>query len=57
VHMAPSWRLRQRKVEDGRVDATGYVRPYYPTFVVFNVLGHMVHSSHLSFYLSLYIGS
>jgi hypothetical protein len=41
VHMAPSRRLRRRQVEDGRVDATGYVKPCYPTFVVFNVLGPM----------------
>jgi hypothetical protein len=40
VHVAPSWRLRQRQVEDRRVDATGCVRPFYPTFAVFNVLGH-----------------
>jgi hypothetical protein len=39
VHMAPSQRLHRRQVEDGRVDATGYVRPCYPTFAVFNVLG------------------
>jgi hypothetical protein len=39
VHVAPSRRLRQRQVEDGRVDAMGYIRPCYPTFVVFNVLG------------------
>jgi hypothetical protein len=36
---APSRRLRQRQDEDGRVDVTGCVGPYYPTFVVFNVLG------------------
>jgi hypothetical protein len=36
--VAPSWRLRQRQVEDGRVDATGCVGLYYHTFVVFNVL-------------------
>jgi hypothetical protein len=40
VHVAPSRRLRRRQVEDGRVDATGCVGPCYPTFVVFNVLGH-----------------
>jgi hypothetical protein len=34
----PSWRMRQRQVEDGRVDAMGYVRPCYPNFAVFNVL-------------------
>jgi hypothetical protein len=39
VHVAPSRRLRQRQVEDGRVDATDCVRPCYPTFVIFNVLG------------------
>jgi hypothetical protein len=37
--VAPSWRLHQRQVEDGRVDAMGCVRPCYPTFAVFNVLG------------------
>jgi hypothetical protein len=31
-------RLRRRQVEDGRVDATGCVRPCYLTFAVFNVL-------------------
>jgi hypothetical protein len=39
VHVAPSQRVRRRKVEDRWIDATGYVGPYYPTFVVFNVLG------------------
>jgi hypothetical protein len=39
VHMAPSRRLRQRQIEDGRVDATGCVGPCYPTITVFNVLG------------------
>jgi riboflavin synthase alpha subunit len=29
----------RRQVEDERVDAMGYVRPCYPTFTVFNVLG------------------
>jgi hypothetical protein len=32
--------LRQRQFEYGRVDATGYVGPWYPTFAVFNVLDH-----------------
>jgi hypothetical protein len=40
VHMAPSRRLRRRQVEDGYVDVTGCVGPYYPTFTVFNVLCH-----------------
>jgi hypothetical protein len=39
VHMAPSQRLRQRQVEDGRVDAMSYVGPWYLTFAIFNVLG------------------
>jgi hypothetical protein len=39
VHVAPSQRLRRRQVEDGRVDVTGCVGPYYPTFTIFNVLG------------------
>jgi hypothetical protein len=39
VHVAPSRRLRRRQVEDGWVDAMGCVRPCYPTFTVFNVLG------------------
>jgi hypothetical protein len=37
--VTPSWRLRQRQVEDGRVDAMDCVGHYYLTFVVFNVLG------------------
>jgi hypothetical protein len=37
--VAPSQRLRRRQVEEGWVDATGYIRPCYPTFTVFNVLG------------------
>jgi hypothetical protein len=37
--MAPSWRLHRRQVENGQVDATDYVGPFYPTFTVFNVLG------------------
>jgi hypothetical protein len=37
VHVAPSRRLYQRQDEDGRVDATGCVEPYYPTFAIFNV--------------------
>jgi hypothetical protein len=41
VHVAPSWRLRQRQVEDEQFDVMGYVGPCYPTFIVFNVLGPM----------------
>jgi predicted metal-binding membrane protein len=39
VHVVPSWRLRQRQVEDVRVGVMGCVGPCYPTFAVFNVLG------------------
>jgi hypothetical protein len=39
VHVVPSRRLRQSQVEDVRVDAMGYIGPFYPTFVIFNVLG------------------
>jgi hypothetical protein len=38
VPMAPSWRLRQNEVEDGQIDAMGYVGPCYPFFTVFYVL-------------------
>jgi hypothetical protein len=37
--VAPLQRLRQRQVEDRRVDAMGCVGPCYPTFAIFNVLG------------------
>jgi hypothetical protein len=37
--VASSERLRRRQVEDGRVDVMDCIRPYYRTFVVFNVLG------------------
>jgi hypothetical protein len=30
--------LHRRQVEDGRVDATGYIGPCYPNFAVFSVL-------------------
>jgi hypothetical protein len=38
VHVAPSQRSCEEQVEDGRVDATGCVGPFYPSFVVFHVL-------------------
>jgi hypothetical protein len=38
VHVAPSRRLHQRQVEDGRVDVTDCVGPCYLTFTVFNIL-------------------
>jgi hypothetical protein len=39
VHVASSWRLRRVKIGDGRIDATGCIRPFYPNFVIFIVLG------------------
>jgi hypothetical protein len=41
VHVAPSRRLCRSQVEDGRVDAMGCIRPFYPNFADFNVLGSM----------------
>jgi hypothetical protein len=40
VHVAPSWRLRRRQVEDKRVDAMGCVGPCNPPFAIFIVLGY-----------------
>jgi hypothetical protein len=53
LHMASSRSLRRVEAEDGRVDATGCIRPYYPYFAVFIVLGP---TDILVFYLGLYIG-
>jgi hypothetical protein len=39
VHMVALWRLRRVEVEDGWVDATGCIKPFYPNFIVFYVLG------------------
>jgi hypothetical protein len=39
VHVAPSRRLRQVQVEDGRVDAMGCIGPFYLRIIVFYVLG------------------
>jgi hypothetical protein len=41
VHVASSQRLHGDEVKDEWVDATGYIRLFYPNFVVFIVLGHM----------------
>jgi hypothetical protein len=38
VHVALSRRLRRSQIKDGRVDATGYIRLYYPCFIVFFLL-------------------
>jgi hypothetical protein len=38
VHMASSQILRRVEAEDGRVDVTDCIRPYYPKFVIFIVL-------------------
>jgi hypothetical protein len=37
--VTPSWRLRQRQVEDRQVNSMDCIGPCYPTFAVFNVLG------------------
>jgi hypothetical protein len=38
VHVAQSWSLHRYQVEDGRIDTTCYVGPYYPYFTIFYVL-------------------
>jgi hypothetical protein len=38
VHVAPSRKSCEDEAEDGRVNMTSYVRPYYRYFVVFIVL-------------------
>jgi hypothetical protein len=40
MHVALSWRLHRVEAEDGRIDVTGYVRPFYDNFTIFYVLGH-----------------
>jgi hypothetical protein len=40
VHVTSSWRSHRDEAEDGRVDATGCIRLFYPNFTVFIVLGH-----------------
>jgi hypothetical protein len=39
VHVPSSWQLRQEDAEDGRVDATGCVGPFFPKIIVFSILG------------------
>jgi hypothetical protein len=40
VHVASSQRSHGVEAENGRVDATGCFRLFYPNFVAFFVLGH-----------------
>jgi hypothetical protein len=40
MHMASSWRLCGDEAEVERVDVMGYIRLFYPNFIVFFVLGH-----------------
>jgi hypothetical protein len=40
VHVVSSWRSHGDEAEDGRVDATGCIRLFYPNFVIFIVLGY-----------------
>jgi hypothetical protein len=35
VHVTSSRKLRRVEAEDGRVDAMGYVGPFYPNFAIF----------------------
>jgi hypothetical protein len=37
VHVASSWMLRRVEAKDGWVDVMGYIRFFYPNFVVFYV--------------------
>jgi hypothetical protein len=39
VHVVSSWRSRGHEAEDGLIDATGYIRLFYPNFAIFIVLG------------------
>jgi hypothetical protein len=39
VQMASSQRLHRVEAEDGRADATGCVKLFYPNFVIFYILG------------------
>jgi hypothetical protein len=39
VHVASSQRSHKDEAEDGRVDAMGCIRLFYPYFVLFMVLG------------------
>jgi hypothetical protein len=50
MHVALSWRSREDQVEDGWINAMGYVRLCYPCFAVFFVLGYR---GNLVFYLGL----
>jgi hypothetical protein len=38
MHVAPSQKSREDQVENGRVDATGYIGPCYPYLSIFFVL-------------------
>jgi hypothetical protein len=40
VHMALSQRSCEDEAKDGRVDAMGCIRLFYPNFAIFVVLGH-----------------
>jgi hypothetical protein len=40
VHMALSKRSCEDEAKDGRVDAMGCIRLFYPNFAIFVVLGH-----------------
>jgi hypothetical protein len=39
VHLASSQMSYRDEAEDGRVDATGCIGPFYPYFIIFTILG------------------
>jgi hypothetical protein len=39
VHVAPSWWLRRVQAEDGWIDATGCIGPFYLRIIIFYSLG------------------
>jgi hypothetical protein len=53
VHVAPSWRSHEDQVEDRQVDVMGCIRPCYPYFAIFHVLGPRGILVFLVFFLGL----
>jgi hypothetical protein len=42
MHVTSSRRLRRVEAEDGRIDVTDCIGPFYPKFTIFYILGHSV---------------
>jgi hypothetical protein len=40
MRVTSSQKLHQEETEHGRIDTTGYVRPFYPKIIVSSVLYH-----------------